>query len=180
MTPIPLSKSDRSTKILITLFLLTMLAAFAVAELNVFDKVGRIRRGVAVRYGPDAPPAETARQDEENESAAETEPLAVRLNTFASLLDITHPHVFQIPLILFVLAHFLMRTRAPGWFKLANYVGSFTGAILFMAAPWLVRYVSVAWAGSLYVGAALAGGTSLAMIVTPLWDMWIPSRTRRR
>src|SRR5215475_6243084 len=53
MTPYPLSKSDNGTKVLITLFMLTMLAAFAVAELNVYDKVGRIKGGVVRRYGPE-------------------------------------------------------------------------------------------------------------------------------
>jgi len=54
MTPIPLCKSDRNTKILITTLLSTLLTAMAVAELNVYDKgVGRFKKGIAVRYGPE-------------------------------------------------------------------------------------------------------------------------------
>jgi hypothetical protein len=166
MTPIPLSRTDRSTKILITLFLLSILCALAVAELNVFDKVGRVNSGIVARYGPEVAPAPDAPLPNENE------PIVARLNTFASLLDITHPHIFQIPLIIFVLAHFLARTRSPEWFKLLNYFTAFFGAAAFMAAPWMVRYWTIKAALVLPSGAAAVGFASLAMIFVPLWDMW--------
>src|SRR5262245_45041898 len=156
MTPYPLSKSDRNTKILITLFLATMAAAFAVAELNVYDKVGRIKNGIAERYGPElarnlsaAEPQASATQSAETDGEAsealpvEGEMPVARMNTFTALLDVSHPHIFEIPVVLFVLAHFLMRTRAAGWFKLTNYLIGFGGVIAFLAAPWLVRYVSL-------------------------------------
>jgi len=83
------------------------------------------------------------------------------MNTFSMLLDITHSHIFEIPLVMFVLAHFLMRSRVPEWFKLLNYVGSFGGVVVFLSAPWMVRYVSVRTAPLLYVGAITMGLTAL-------------------
>lgn len=76
---------------------------------------------------------------------------------------------------LFVLAHFLMRTRASEWFKLATYAAAFGGMASFIAAPWLVRYWSVSWTPALYIGAGLMGVTVIIMVVVPLWEMWRPS-----
>src|SRR6266567_3730501 len=150
MTPIPLAYTDRNTRILITLFLLTMLVAIGVAELNVYDKVGRMRGGVVQRYGPDATGGSPT---DATELPAENDALIARMNTFSRLLDVTHAHVFELPLVLFVLAHFLMRSRVAEWFKLANYLGSSLGTIVFLAAPWTVRYISIHTAMLLYVGA---------------------------
>lgn len=178
MTPIPLAHIDRNTRILITLFLLTMLVAIGVAELNVYDKVGQLRGGVVQRYGPDASsPSDTGtlRPGSPADVAAlprESDALVARMNTFSQLLDVTHAHVFELPLVLFVLAHFLMRTRVAEWFKLTNYVVSFFGTILFLAAPWTVRYFSVHTAILLYLGAIAIGITTTIMIVVPVQDMW--------
>ena len=87
----------------------------------------------------------------------------------------THAHVFELPLVLFVLAHFLMRCRVAEWFKVANYFGSSFGTILFLAAPWTVRYFSVRTAILLYIGAIAIGMTAIVMIVVPVWDMWRPA-----
>ena len=178
MTPIPLAYTDRNTRILITLFLLTMLGGIAVAGLNVYDKVGRLHGGVVQRYGPDASSAldtGISRSGSAGDATAlpsENEALVARMNTFSQLLDVTHAHVFELPLVLFVLAHFLMRTRVAEWFKLANYLCSSLGTILFLAAPWTVRYVSVHTAILFYVGAVAIGITATIMIAVPIGDMW--------
>lgn len=187
MTPFPLSRSDRSTKILITIFLLVMLVSFGVAELNVYDKVGRIPDGVALRYGPDpelnttpsvnsltpSEPNMPTSNELESFPALEGE-IVARMNTFSILLDITHPHVFEIPLVLFVLAHFLMRTRISERLKLITYLSSFGGCVSFLATPWLVRYVSIKTANLLYLGAFTMGLSVVTMVVVPLVDMWTP------
>ncbi|KAF0232619.1 MAG: hypothetical protein FD167_4724, partial [bacterium] len=172
---------DRNTKILITIFLLVMFISFGVAELNVYEKVGRIHNGVVLRYGPD-PELTATLTDPKTDPVPESDVLSLplegeivaRMNTFSTLLDITHPHVFEIPLVLFVLAHFLMRTRAPEWLKLTTYLGSFGGCVAFLAAPWLVRYISTSLSNLLYIGATTMGLTVIIMIVVPLVDMWRP------
>jgi hypothetical protein len=184
MTPYPLHTSDKNTKILITMFLLSMIAAFGIAGLNIYDKVGRMKIGVAQRYGseaadtPQSPFESAAELPIEDSPEAISSPIAARMNTFGSLVDITHPHLFQIPIMLFVLAHFLMRTRVRGWFKLTNYITAFGGMIAFVAAPWLVRYSSVGWTFLFYVGAGAIGLTVLIMVVVPIWDMWQPPRKK--
>jgi hypothetical protein len=196
MTPYPLSKSDPSTKVLITLFLATMLVSIAVAELNVYDKVKWTPGGVVARYGPDpepppvteAPPAssgddlplETGSNAADQQLPLEGDTLVARMNTFTLLVDVTHPHVFELPVVIFVLAHFLMRTRAATWFKLANYALSFGGIAAFLSTPWLVRYVSVSAAPLLLAGAIAVGVTSLVMILISIVDMWLPYRRSGR
>ena len=193
MTPYPLSKSDPSTKVLITLFLATMLVSIAVAELNVYDKVKWTPDGVVARYGPDPEPPPTTEApppgspgDElplemgsnaaDQQLPSEGDTLVARMNTFTLLVDVTHPHVFELPVVIFILAHFLMRTRAATWFKLANYVLSFGGIAAFLSTPWLVRYVSVRAAPLLLGGAVTVGVVSLVMILVSIVDMWLPYR----
>jgi hypothetical protein len=183
MTPYPLHRSERNTKILITLFLLSMLAAFVVASINIYDKVARFSSGVAHRYGPEvvSPLGSDAAGNPGNENLPmENEPveLAARMNTFTALMDITHPHLFQIPMMLFVLAHFLMRARVSEWFKLANYVATFGGMIAFISSPWLVRYLSIRCAPLLYLGAGAMAITIVIMVFVPIWDMWQPPRRK--
>src|SRR5262245_7451255 len=181
MTPYPLHRSDRHTKVLITLFLSATLSAFAVAELNVYDKLGRIKNGVVLRYGPEREPPvgeNAGTQDRGIESLPlETEPLISQINTFSTLLDVTHPHIFEMPLMILVLSHFLMRTRLPGWFKLTNYATSFGGMTLFLSTPWLVRYVTLKAAPLLYLGAVSLGLSVLLMFAVITWDMWSPARS---
>jgi hypothetical protein len=164
MTPFPLNKTDRNSKILITMFLLTMLVAIGIGELNNYDKVWRAKNGVALRYGPE----DAAQSD----NLVESDTLVARMNTFSALLDVTHAHIFELPLVLFVLAHFLMRTRVAEWFKLANYLCSSVGVLVFLGSPWTVRFISTSTAILFNVGSAMIGVSSLLMIVVPLWDMW--------
>jgi hypothetical protein len=164
VTPFPLWRSDRNTKILISTFLASMLVAIGVAELNNYDKVWRARDGVVQRYGPE--------KEVDPDAPLQPGDLVARMNTFSTLLDVTHPHVFEIPLVLFVLAHFLMRCRTPEWLKLGSYLASFLGALFFIASPWLVRYVSPRGAVFFHLGSALIGLSALVMIVVPLWEMW--------
>ena len=184
MTPYPLSKTDTGTKVLITLFLATIAVSISVAELNVRDKVKFTPAGVVARYGPEEEPVDSPAGGFAGDAAAEPtmaeEPLVARMNTFTLLLDVTHPHVFELPLVVFVLAHFLMRTRAASAFKLVTYFLGFGGIVLFLGTPWMVRYVALGWAPMMLVGAFLVGLASMVMIAVSLWDMWTKGKTGRR
>lgn len=181
MTPIPLARMDRNSRILVTAFLLTMLVAFFVAGLNIYDKVGRAHASIVQRYGPDMSSSGQHESGSEVSSQdlsalpGENDAIVARSNTFSALVDVTHAHAFELPLILFVLAHFLMRTRVPDWVKLTNYCLSMAGVVLFLAAPWLVRYVSIRTAFLFDVGAVAILGTAVFMTVYSIWDMWRPA-----
>ncbi len=192
MTPYPLHRSDTSTRILITLFLVFIAGSFTVALLNVYDKVGRVPNGVVERYGPDiaaehtkGAPAVTKTggiYDEPavaNDSASERPAAIGRVNTFSALLDVTHPHIFEMPLIILVLCHFLMRTGLASWAKVLAYGLSFGGVAGMLVTPWLVRYVSIRFAPVMLVSAVALALSALPLILVPLWEMWVrPWRQR--
>ncbi|MFP5263174.1 MAG: hypothetical protein ACLGJB_14835 [Blastocatellia bacterium] len=195
MTPYPLHRSETSTKILITFFMLFMVGSFTVALLNVYDKVGRVPNGVVERYGPDVADApaesapavtgaggiydEAAAGEGATEAAAEPPAMVARMNTYSALLDVTHPHIFEMPIIILVLCHFVMRTRLANWAKVLTYALSFGGVAGMLATPWLVRYVSVRFAPMMMAAAAALAISAVPLIFVPLWDMWMPARARR-
>jgi hypothetical protein len=196
MTPYPLHRSETSTKILITLFMLFMVGSFTVALLNVYDKVGRVSNGVVERYGPDEQVARTEPAPEvtstggiydepaatnggASEGVGEPTAMVARMNTYSALLDITHPHIFEMPIIILVLCHFVMRTRLAAWAKVLTYALSFGGVAGMLAAPWLVRYVSVRFAPLMMAAAVALAISAIPLIFVPLWYMWMPARVRR-
>lgn len=200
MSPYPLERSDTSTKIMITLFMLFMIGSFTIALLNVYDKVGRAPSGVAERYGPEparlhagpgdsstgAPAVTTDTGGIYNESASASDehsgdsaPAAVRMNTYSALLDVTHPHIFEMPIVILVLCHFLMRTKLAEWAKIATYALSFGGVAGLLATPWLVRYVSITFAPIMLISAVALAISAVPLILVPLLDMWVPSNRRQ-
>src|SRR5262249_35444331 len=93
-------------------------------------------------------------------------------------VDLTHPHVFEMPLLILVLCHFLMRTRLANWAKISTYFLSFGGVAGMLATPWLVRYLSIKFAPLMIVSAISLAVSSFALGVVPLWDMWIPEKRK--
>jgi hypothetical protein len=175
--------------------MLFMIGSFTVALLNVYDKVGRIPNGVAERYGPDIADAHTesapevtstggiydepaAMNEGANESIGEQTAMVARVNTYSALLDITHPHIFEMPIIILVLCHFVMRTRLANWAKMLTYALSFGGVAGMLATPWLVRYVSVGFAPLMMASAVALAISAIPLIFVPLWDMWVPVKAR--
>ena len=167
---------------MITLFLLFMVASFSVAFLNIYDKVGRISNGVALRYGPE--PTETSAPDTNNESStalgAEMPEMVARVNTFSALIDLTHPHIFEMPLVLLVLCHFLMRTRLSTWAKTITYFFSFGGVAGMLATPWLVRYFSLKFSPLLFLSALALLVAAIMLVFVPIFDMWLPLQKKRK
>ncbi len=90
----------------------------------------------------------------------------------AYFTDRDDPHIFEMPLVILVLCHFLMRTRLANWAKVITYILSFGGAGGMLATPWLVRYVSVRLAPLLVVSAVALGVAVVVLVAVPLWDMW--------
>lgn len=114
-----------------------------------------------------------------NQTSSENSPAVARMNTFSALLDITHPHIFEMPIIILVLCHFLMRTRLPEWMKIATYVLSFSGVAGMLATPWLVRYVSINFAPLMIYSAIALGISAIPLIFVTLFDMWIPGKQKQ-
>jgi hypothetical protein len=131
----------------------------------------------SAQHGSSATPAGGGPQLDlpaEADAPVVSEPMPLR-----KLLEVTHFHLFSMPVYLLILSHLFMLSRAREATKLVWIaLGTFAVA-LHIAAPWLARGGSIAshW---LYgtSGAALAA-SFLVMAIGPLVEMWTdpPERT---
>lgn len=95
------------------------------------------------------------------------------------LLEITHFHLFSIPMLLFVLGHVFLMCRWPrAGVRLALVLCGFAGAACDLAAPWLVIHVGPWCAWVKLGGRLLLAPALLAMTLIPLWEIARPARPR--
>jgi len=92
--------------------------------------------------------------------------------TAGELLEVTHFHLFSMPMLLFVQGHLFMMTRWPRRLKIALVVAAFAGAALDLAAPWMVLYLSRDWAVLKMLARMLLGPALAAFAIVPLHEMW--------
>jgi hypothetical protein len=90
------------------------------------------------------------------------------------LLEVTHFHLFTIPVYVLVLAHLWLLARVPPWAQHAGVVAAVLTSALHIAAPWIVRGRPAL--------AFLMATSGLAMLVTlgvlalgAMIDMWLPN-----
>ncbi|MFN0007413.1 MAG: hypothetical protein ACKVXR_05850 [Planctomycetota bacterium] len=144
-----------STRIAYTLFLVFSLLGYGVMVALAADRSGFTTASAAEYYagGGDAYP-----------------------KTKGELLELTHFHLFSMPLLLFVQGHLFLMIRWPRRLKLAVLYAAFLGCALDLAAPWLTLYISSDLAVLKNVARALLGPSLLAFAILPLWEMWSPAR----
>jgi hypothetical protein len=88
------------------------------------------------------------------------------------LLDVTHAHIFEQAFLLFVLCHLFALTRVSDRGKTVVYIAAFATLIVDLAVPYLIRFVSPAWAPLQIVNSALMAITLLVLLAVPLQEMW--------
>jgi len=90
------------------------------------------------------------------------------------LLEVTHFHLFTIPVYVLILAHLWLLAKVPPWAQNGGVVAAVLTSALHIAAPWLVRGrpgLAFLMGGS---GAAMLlalGGLALGAMI----DMWLPN-----
>ena len=99
--------------------------------------------------------------------------------TAGEMLEVTHFHLFAMPLLLFVQGHLFLLTRWPMRPKVALVLAGALGIALDLAAPWLIVYVSHGLAALKDVARVLMAVAFTAFAAVPLWEMWGPSRRGR-
>ena len=88
------------------------------------------------------------------------------------LVEMTHFHAFVMGLVYLVMAHLFLATTASDLVKRAGIVLAFVGLAIDMIGPWLIVYVSAAFA-SLQVAGWLAQWLGFAaFVVYPMREMW--------
>jgi len=96
--------------------------------------------------------------------------------TFWQLVEVSHFHLFSVPVVILILSHLLYGTPTSTRFRIWLTLITFAGALLESVGPFAVRYLASAFAYALIAGwLLLAAGAGLIVLVT-LLSMWASER----
>jgi len=154
-----------STRLAYTLFLVYSLIGYAVMGILIATRTGTGSAELVTYYAGDGGLA-YPKTDQE-------------------LLEVTHFHLFSMPLLLFVQGHLFLLTSWRPAFKVPIVLAAFLGAALDLAAPWLILKVSPDLAFTKNVARVLLAIPLLIFAIVPLHEMWFrpwrrPPRTGSR
>lgn len=62
--------------------------------------------------------------------------------SYGEMLDLTHFHLFSIPLFLLVLSHVYVLIGSKSWYRPFVVYGSFFSGLIYILSPWLIVYVN--------------------------------------
>jgi len=158
-----------------SVFLGFTLLGLALTLMLTHDMVGFDLSGADQYYGGAAPVVEAPELEggpaliipPDGEELAVYEPMPRR-----KLLEITHFHLFSMPVYLLILSHMYMLSRARKRSKAAWIALGSLGTLLHVGAPWLVALRVGAGVGVYAVSGLLLLLSYTWMSVVPLWEMW--------
>lgn len=155
-----LDRAPKNTRILITCFYVMITIAVGVGILNYELRTRLTPQGTEEWY--------RGNEEAEGEVTELLFPKSAR-----ELLDVTHPHLFEETLFIFVLCHFFGLTRVRERQKRVVYIVSFSAVLLETGMPWLVTFVSPAFAPLQIAATGLLSAMFLILMGRPLYEMWI-------
>ncbi len=177
----------REAKLVYTCFAVFALLAIFVSVLFYEDLVGPRTAGVGGYYAGQV--HESAQAAAPDPSATgpkldlppdqKPEPLTVPV-TYRKLLEVTHFHLFTVPVFLLIIAHLFMLTGLSSRAKLWWIAGGWISSLFHIAAPWLIRYGSPGFSFLFPVTGALMAVTLTFMTAYPIMVLWAhrPDRAR--
>lgn len=148
-----LRDTDRHIRLVYTWFLLLMFAGFCFTFFWVHSMTDLTPKGIAAHY--------------RGSDANFGEPMS-----FGQLAEVTHFHLFTMPVVFLIMVHVLYLTMASPTVKVLIAWASFLGVTLDLASPWLITYVSPLFVVTLLTGDLLMVMSFLVMFVIPLYEMW--------
>ncbi|MGZ3408208.1 MAG: hypothetical protein ACXVAN_17285 [Polyangia bacterium] len=173
---------SREAKLIYTGFGLFSLAAIVVSMMFYEDLVGPKTAGVAGYYAgashqsaPEGASAGGPKIELPDEPAATSEQITVAV-TYRKLLEVTHFHLFTVPVFLLIIAHLFMLTGLSSTAKTVWIAAGWLSAFVHLLAPWLIRYGGKAWSFTYPTSGALMGLALTVMTVYPMIVMWLPRR----
>jgi hypothetical protein len=149
-----LRDSDRHIRLVYTLFLFLMLAGFAFSFFWAHSMTGLSPQGIADHY--------------RGSDTTFGEPMS-----FRELAEITHFHLFTMPVVFMILVHVLYLTGAAHSLKVGTTWMAFGGVMLDLVSPWLISYVSPLFVVTMLMGDIFMTVGFLIMMAIPLYEMWI-------
>lgn len=149
-----LRDSDRHIRLLYTLFILLMFAGFVFSFFWAHSMTSLSPQGIADHY--------------RGSDATFGEPMS-----FRELAEITHFHLFTMPVVFMILIHVMYLTSASHALKSAVTWAGLGGVILDLLSPWLISYVSPIFVVTMLTGDTLMTVSFLVMMTVPLYEMWV-------
>jgi len=134
-----LSRLKAGMKVLLTLFLICLglglwVSALKYTDRAPFDAAGASRYYAGDPTSEDDPLAALGVAESGEAGLVTHEPRKSR----QFLVDITHPHAFTVPVLFFILFHFLALTRMKEWQKVCCHFYGFASLVAAFGMPWLV------------------------------------------
>lgn len=163
--PRRLSSASLSNKTFFSFFLILMGLSMVVAFWNFYERTSFNPSKVTRYY------LGNVREDEPEDAPLPEEGLMFP-KTKREMLEVTHVHIFTIPLIFFVMSRILSMTSMREGYRLATFVASFVGIVLNLSGPWLVRYVSSGFSLWLILSYVILGSVVIVYITYPMYEMW--------
>ncbi|HHT9104998.1 MAG TPA: hypothetical protein ACFYD7_03905 [Candidatus Wujingus californicus] len=161
-----------SNKIFFTFFLFIITIAIGIGFLNYYERTGFSPHKTVRYYSGD--------EDEDATISASPEKNRARLEeglffpkSYRELLEVTHTHIFSIPIVVFILSRILAMTHTREGLKIIIYGVSFVGIILNLAAPWLIRYANHHFVVVFTISNIFLILSFGAYIFIPLYEMWL-------
>jgi len=158
-----------------TVFLVFTLVGLALTLWLTHDMVGIDLADADAYYAGETAPSEEAEVEggpalvlpPDGEDLAAFEPMPRR-----KLLEVTHFHLFSMPVYLLILSHIYMLSRSRKETKALWIAAGSLGTLLHIAAPWLVAYGFAGAVATYAASGVLMLVSYLVMSAVPLWEMW--------
>lgn len=144
---------DRHIRLLYTVFLFLMLVGFIFSFFWAHSMTGLSPQGIADHY--------------RGSDATYGEPMS-----FRELAEVTHFHLFTMPVVFMILVHVLYLTDSSNAIKAVTTWASFAGVALDLLSPWLITYVSPVFVVTMLTGDILMTISFLVMMAIPMYEMW--------
>ena len=96
--------------------------------------------------------------------------------SFWQLMEVSHSHLFTVPVVVLILSHLLFGTPFSARVRIWLTTVTFAGAFLDAFGPWAVRYVAAGFAYVLVLGWVLLGAGASLIVLTTFFAMWAPER----
>jgi hypothetical protein len=90
------------------------------------------------------------------------------------MLEVTHDHLFSMPVFLLIAGHLFLLTSVTRRTKLFWIALGIAGTVLHLLAPWAVYWAGGAFAWVYPITGALLLVSLSVMTGFPVWDMWRP------
>ena len=173
------------SKVLYSAFCLLILLGVASSALYYGDLVGAGTQGIRRYYAGQGDPAAPAVEAPAAGPAIDVpeegvrQPIVVAVS-YRKLLEVTHFHLFTMPVVLLIVGHLFLATGLGDRAKLAWISIGAASVALHLGTPWLVRYASPALAPLHALSGIALTLTMSVLTLAPVVSMWTGAKPRGR